>query len=125
MATIEITEDNFNETIEQNPIVILDFWASWCGPCKSFAPTFEAASERHPDIVFGKIATEAQQGLGGAFEIRSIPTLMILRDQIMVFRESGALPASALEQLITQIRALNMDEVRANVAAQESEDSED
>jgi thioredoxin 1/thioredoxin 2 len=121
MATIEITEDNFNDTIEKNAIVILDFWAAWCGPCKSFAPTFEAASALHEDIVFGKIDTEAQQGLAGAFDIRSIPTLMILRDQIMVFRESGALPASALAQLITQVRELNMDEVRASVAAQESE----
>ncbi|MDB5799827.1 MAG: trxC2 [Rhodocyclales bacterium] len=119
MTTLEITEDNFNETIEKNAIVILDFWAAWCGPCKSFAPTFEAASEKHQDIVFGKIDTEAQQGLAGAFDIRSIPTLMILRDQIMIFRESGALPASALEELITQVRALDMDEVRASVAAQE------
>ncbi|HSD39393.1 MAG TPA: thioredoxin [Rhodocyclaceae bacterium] len=121
MATIEITEDNFNDTIEQNPIVILDFWAAWCGPCKNFAPTFEAASEKHQDIVFGKIDTEAQQGLGGAFDIRSIPTLMILRDQIMVFRESGALPASALEQLIEQVRQLDMDKVRADLEAQDEQ----
>jgi thioredoxin len=121
MATIEITEDNFNDTVENNSIVILDFWAAWCGPCKSFAPTFEAASEKHQDIVFGKIDTEAQQGLGGAFDIRSIPTLMILRDQIMIFRESGALPASALEKLIEQVRQLDMDKVRADLEAQDEQ----
>jgi thioredoxin len=117
MAAIEATTDNFNELIEGNDMVLIDFWASWCGPCRSFAPTFEAASESHPDIVFAKVNTEEQQELAAAFNIRSIPTLMAFRDQVVLYAQPGALPASGLEQLIGQMRALDMDAVRADIAA--------
>ncbi|WP_028312928.1 thioredoxin family protein [Derxia gummosa] len=116
MATIEVTDDSFKDVIDNNPIVILDFWATWCGPCKGFAPVFEAASEKHPDIVFGKIDTDQQQELSSGFQIRSVPTLMILRDRIMIYREAGALGAGALEKLIEEARALDMDAIRAELA---------
>ena len=117
MAAIEATTDNFNELIEGNDMVLIDFWAPWCGPCRSFAPTFEAASDSHPDIVFAKVNTEEQQELAAAFNIRSIPTLMAFRDQIVLYAQPGAMPASGLEQLIGQMRALDLDAVRADIAA--------
>lgn len=119
MATIEVNEQNFQDTIQKDGIVLVDCWASWCGPCRAFGPTFEKASEEHPDAVFGKLDTEANQGLAAALQIQSIPTLMIFRDQILVYREVGALPAPALENLIQQVKGLDMDDVRRQVAAQQ------
>ncbi len=120
MATLDISTENFNATIADNAIVILDFWASWCGPCRNFAPVFEAASAKNPDIVFAKIDTEAQQELAGAFNIRSIPTLMVFRDQVIIYAEAGSLPAGAFDELIAQVRAVDMDAVRAEIAAGEA-----
>ena len=119
MATIEVNESNFQDTISRDGIVLIDCWASWCGPCRAFGPVFEEASEKHTDAVFGKLDTEANQGLAAALQIQSIPTLMIFRDQILVYREAGALPAPALENLIQQVKGLDMDDVRRQVAAQQ------
>jgi thioredoxin 1 len=118
-ATVEVTQQNFKQVVEKEGIVLLDWWAAWCGPCKMFAPTFEKVAAKHPDITFGKVDTEAQPELAGSFEIRSIPTLMILRDKVLLFSQAGALPEAALEDLIKQVRALDMDKVRAEIAEQE------
>ena len=119
MATVELTKDTFESTVVDNEIVLVDFWAAWCGPCRQFAPTFEQASEAHQDVVFAKVDTEAEQELAGMANITSIPTLMAFHDKILVFSQPGALPPAALEQVITAVKELDMDDVRAQIAAQE------
>ena len=121
MSTIELTKETFEDTVTQPGITLVDWWASWCGPCRTFAPVFQAASEEHSDVRFGKIDTEEQQELAAAAQITSIPTLMAFRDGILVFSQPGALPAPALEQVIKAVRDLNMEEVRAEVAKQQEE----
>ena len=117
MATTDLTAESFARTVEENGIVLVDFWAAWCGPCRMFAPVFEQASENHPGIVFGKVDTEAEQALAAQAGITSIPTLMAFRDGILVYAQPGALPAAALEQVVTAVEQLDMDEVRAQLAA--------
>jgi thioredoxin 1 len=120
MATVELTSENFDEVTSVNEMVLVDFWAAWCGPCRWFAPVFERAAERHEDIVFGKVDTEAQQELAAAFGIMSIPTLMVIRDHVVLYAQPGALPEAALEELIGKAKALDMDDVRRQLRERSS-----
>lgn len=120
MATIELTQDNFESVVTGNDMVLVDLWAPWCGSCRGFAPTFESASEKHPGVVFAKVNTDEEQALAASFNIRSIPTLMLLREKVILFSEAGALPASALDDIIAKAQSLDMAEVHAEIARQQA-----
>ena len=120
MAVVELTKDNFEQVVTSNSTVIVDYWAPWCGPCRGFAPVFEKVAEKNPDVVFAKVNTEDEQEIAAHFQIRSIPTLMVFRDQIIVFSQPGAMPQGAFEQVVEKAKALNMDEVRKQIASRES-----
>src|SRR5215212_6579577 len=125
MATVELTKENFEEVVSGNDIVVVDFWAPWCGPCKGFAPVFEAASEKHPDVVFAKVNTDEQQELAGHFAIRSIPTISVFREKVILFSQAGSLPASGLDSVVEQAKALDMKKVHEEIAAQEQEQEQE
>lgn len=124
MATVELSKENFENTINDNNLVLVDFWAAWCGPCRNFAPVYERASEKHPDVTFGKVNTEEQRELAQTFQIRSIPTLMIFREQIIIFSQAGSLPEQALTEIIEKAKNLDMDLVRAEIAKQQDAPAE-
>jgi thioredoxin 1 len=119
MPVVELTKDNFEQVITSNPTVVVDYWAPWCGPCRGFAPVFERVAEQNPDVVFAKVNTDDEQEIGAHFQIRSIPTLMVFRDQVIVFSQPGALPQGALEQVVAKAKALDMDAVRAQIGKQD------
>ena len=121
MATVEVTRDNIETIVDRDGIVVLDFWASWCGPCLRFAPIFEASAQKHPDIVHGKIDTQAEQALAMELQIQSIPTIMVFRDRVLLFRQPGMLPPDALEDLLTQVHGLDMDDIRRQIAEQQAQ----
>ncbi len=120
MATLDLTQENFESTVLENDFVIIDFWAPWCGPCRAFAPVYDQVSENHPAIIFAKVNTEAEQAIAGSFQIRSIPTLMVFREKVIIYSESGSLPASALEDLIVKVRELDMAQVHKEIAEEQS-----